>query len=79
MDQQFQSIIEAAVRQAKARKSLLWVDEFARRIVSSTPLPVSESDLSEQITEEAVRAGVAISVTQRIGAAMKPECCGAGA
>jgi hypothetical protein len=76
MDQQFQSIIEAAVRQAKARRSLLWVDEFAKRIVSSTPLSVSEADLSEQITQEAVRAGVAISVTQRLRAA---ECCGVGA
>jgi hypothetical protein len=79
MDQQFQSIIEAAVRQAKARKSLLWVDEFARRIVSSTPLSVNEADLSERITQEAVRAGVAITVTQRLSASVESECCGVGA
>jgi hypothetical protein len=79
MDQQFQSIIEAAVRQAKARKSLLWVDEFARRIVSSTPLSVNEADLSERITQEAVRAGVAITVTRRLSASVESECCGVGA
>jgi hypothetical protein len=79
MDSQFQSIIEAAVRQAKARHSLLWVDEFAKRIVSSTPLSVSEADLSERITREAVRAGVAITVAQGLRASIEAECCGVGA
>jgi len=62
---QFQSIIEAGVRSAKARKSVLWADEFARRIVSSTPLTVRESDISEQIVQEAARAGVAIEFARQ--------------
>lgn len=74
MDSRFQSIIEAAVRQAKARESLLWADEFARRIVSYTPLAVDPTDLSEQITQEAVRAGVAVTVQRRAAAEMA-ECC----
>lgn len=62
MNMQFQSIIEAGVRRAKARKSVLWADDFARRIVSSTPLSVRESEISEQIAREAARAGVAIEL-----------------
>ena len=38
MDMRFQAIIEAAVQQAKAEQSLLWAEEIAERIVSSTPL-----------------------------------------
>lgn len=62
MDTQFQYIIEAGVRHAKARSSVLWADAFARRIVSSTPLSVRESDISEQIVLEAARVGVAIEL-----------------
>jgi hypothetical protein len=60
MDTQFQYIIEAGVRHAKARSSVLWADAFARRIVSSTPLSVRESEISEQIVQEAARVGVTI-------------------
>ncbi|MGH6924207.1 MAG: hypothetical protein ACRED5_10765 [Propylenella sp.] len=73
MSTQFQSIIEAGVRRAKARKSVIWADEFARRIVSSTPLTVRESDISEQIVREAARAGVAIEFAQRRDA-IKASC-----
>ena len=65
MSSQFQYIIEAGVRRAKARKSVLWPDEFAQRIVASTPLSVRKSDISEQIAQEAVRAGVTIEVAAR--------------
>jgi hypothetical protein len=66
MDTQFQSIIEAGVKRAKARKSVIWADEFARRIVSSTPLSVRESEISEQIAEEAARAGVEFAKRQSV-------------
>ena len=65
MDAQFKSIIEAGVRHAKARNSVIWADVFARRIVSSTPLSVRESDISEQIAHEAARAGVAIECAKQ--------------
>jgi hypothetical protein len=73
MNTQFQSIIEAGVQRAKARKSVLWADEFARRIVSSTPLTVRESDISEQIAQEAARAGVATQFAGR-NAADAQDC-----
>ena len=60
MDMRFQYIIEAGVKQAKARKAVLWADTFAERIASSTPLQVRESEISEQIAREAARVGVAI-------------------
>ncbi len=75
MNTQFQSIIEAGVRHAKARKSVLWADEFARRIVSSTPLSVRESEISEQIVVEATRAGVAIDFAQQGSVAQSRSCC----
>lgn len=65
MSTQFQSIIEAGVRHAKARKSVIWADEFAHRIVSSTPLSVRESEISDQIAQEAARAGVTFEVAKR--------------
>ncbi len=73
MHKQFQSIIEAGVRRAKARKSVIWADEFARRIVSSTPLSVRESDISEQIAQEACRAGVAIEYAKHQNALEQPS------
>ncbi len=60
MSTQFQSIIEAGVQHAKARKGVIWADAFARRIASSTPLSVREAEISRQIAREAARAGVAI-------------------
>jgi hypothetical protein len=75
MDTQFQYIIQAGVRQAKARKSVLWADKFARRIVSSTPLSVRESEISDQIIEEAARAGVAIEFAGRKVAAETCSAC----
>ena len=74
MSTQFQSIIEAGVRRAKARKSVIWADEFARRIVSSTPLSVRESDISEQIAQEAAREGVAIEFAKQTGALPAKSC-----
>ena len=65
MDQRFQAIIEAGVRQAKVEERLLWADEFAERIASSTPLSVRTADISEQISREAARRGVAVTVAQR--------------
>jgi hypothetical protein len=75
VDMRFQAIIEAAVRQAKARQSLLWADEFAARIVSSTPLDVRAADISEQISPVAAGEGVAVTVMSR--SAGVQGCCGA--
>ena len=77
MNKQFQSIIEAGVRRAKARKSVLWADEFARRIVSSTPLSVRESDISEQIVQEAARAGVTIEFAGEKSTGREAACTSA--
>jgi hypothetical protein len=65
MDMRFQAIIEAAVQQAKVDQSLLWADEVAERIASSTPLMVRAADLSEQISRAAAAAGVAVTVAER--------------
>lgn len=62
MDTRFQAIIEAAVQRAKAERSLLWADEFAERIVRSTPLKVRTADISAQISQVAAEAGVAVTV-----------------
>lgn len=70
MNSGFQSIIEAGVQHAKARKAVIWADRFAKRIVSSTPLTVHEADISEQIVQEAVRAGVAIEFASGEAAAV---------
>jgi hypothetical protein len=64
MDQRFEAFIEAAILQAKAAQSLLWADEIAERIASSTPLSVHARDISEQIAREAARLGVAVTVAQ---------------
>ena len=64
MDPRFQAIIEAAVEQAKSESNLLWADEMAKRIASSTPLKVEAADIAEQLTKEAVRAGVAVTVAR---------------
>ena len=77
MDHRFQAIIELAVQRAKAERSLLWADEFAEIIVSSTPLAVRTADISEQISEAAARAGVAVTVSQRQAAVR--DACGAAA
>lgn len=67
MDPRFQAIIKAAVQSAKVQKNLIWAEDLARRIASSTPLPVEAADIAEQLTVEAVRAGVAVTVgLQRI-------------
>ena len=55
----------AVVRQAKAQRSLLWADEFAARIVSSTPLDVRADDISQQISRVAAGAGVPVTVMGR--------------
>ena len=64
MDPRFQAIIEAAVERARTERNLLWADELARRIVASTPLRVNAADIAEQLTHEAVRAGVAVTVAR---------------
>ena len=79
MDYRFEAIIEAAVRKAKAEQSLLWADEFAARIASSTPLSVRTSDISEQISEVAALAGVAVTVTQRTRSVRRRDGCEAAA
>jgi hypothetical protein len=71
MDTQFQYIIEAGVRSAKARRGVLLADTFARRIVSSTPLSVRESEISELIVQEAARVGVTIEFAGRQEAARR--------
>jgi hypothetical protein len=73
MDLRFQAIIEAAVQQAKAEQSLLWADEVAERIASSTPLDVRAADISEQIARTAARAGVPVTVIART--ASVSGCC----
>ncbi len=65
MDLRFQAIIEAAVQRAKLEHSLLWADEFAERIASSTPLKVRAADISQQISVVAARAGVPVTVIER--------------
>jgi hypothetical protein len=65
MDNHFDAFIDAAVERAKSEQSLLWADEVAERIVSSTPLTVRASDISEKISRAAARAGVAVTVTRR--------------
>jgi hypothetical protein len=75
MDLRFQAFIEAAVQQAKAAESLLWAEEIAERIASSTPLSVRLSDISAQIAREAARMGVAVTVAPS-GKAAKRERCG---
>ncbi len=74
MDQRFQAFIEAAILQAKAAQSLLWADEIAERIASSTPLSVHAADISVQIAREAARMGVAVTVTQSRKAAQRDSC-----
>ena len=74
MDFRFQAFIEAAVQQAKAEQSLLWAEEIAERIVSSTPLAVHSADISEQIAREAARLGVAVTVMQRQRAPRNAGC-----
>jgi len=64
MDPRFQAFMEAAVKRAKAERNLLWADEVAQRIASSTPLRVDTAEIREQLTHEAVRAGVAVTVTR---------------
>ncbi len=73
MDQRFQAFIEAAVQQAKAAQSLLWADEIAERIVSSTPLSVHAADISEQIAREAAR-WASPSPSRRAKAAKRDRC-----
>jgi hypothetical protein len=74
MDQRFQAFIEAAILQAKAAQSLLWADEIAQRIASSTPLSVRATDISEQIAREAARMGVAVTVAQSRKLAKHEDC-----
>ena len=74
MDMRFQAIIELAVQQAKVDHSLLWADEFAERIASSTPLKVRAADISEQISLVAARAGVPVTVMER-QRALRGDCC----
>jgi hypothetical protein len=62
MDPRFQAIMTAAIERAKAQRNLVWAEDLARRIACSTPLPVEAADLAEQLTAEAVRAGVAVTV-----------------
>jgi hypothetical protein len=74
MDTRFQAIIEAAVQQAKARRTLLWADEFAEIIASSTPLKVRAADISEQISRAAAMAGVPVTVLETERPAGR-SCC----
>jgi hypothetical protein len=74
MDMRFQAIIEAAVQQAKVEQSLLWADEVAERIASSTPLKVRAADISEQISLVAARAGVPVTVIER-QRVVPQSCC----
>ncbi len=62
MDKTFQSVIVAAVRQAKGRTSLLWADRLADRIADSTPLHVNRSEIGERVTAEAIRQGIPVVV-----------------
>lgn len=79
MDTRFQAIIEAAVRKAKAEQSLLWADDFAEIIASSTPLSVRAADISEQISAAAAEAGVAVTVAQRKARVEARSACGVAA
>ena len=64
MDPRFQAFMEAAVRRAKSERNMLWAEEMAHRIASSTPLRVNTAEITEQLTSEAVRAGVAVTVSR---------------
>ncbi len=74
MDPRFQAFIEAAVQQAKAAQALLWADDIAERIASSTPLSVRAADISAQIAREAARMGVAVTVEQSETAERRDRC-----
>jgi hypothetical protein len=78
MDPRFEAFIAAAVQQAKAAESLIWADQVAERIVSSTPLSVHVADISAQIAHEAARMGVAVTVAAK-GLRSKIEACGCAA
>lgn len=76
MDSRFQSFIKAAVEQARADRKLLWADEMAFRIVSSSPLAVDASDIAEQLRNEAVRVGVAVTIARNeANGAAQSTCC----
>ena len=60
MEQTFQAIISATVRQAKAGQHLLWADQIADRIANATPLRVDRKALVEQLTAAAVQEGIPV-------------------
>lgn len=60
MDTNIDTIVSAAVHQAKEQNRLLWADELANSIVESTPLPLVTNEVAEQITFEAIRQGAAV-------------------
>jgi len=62
MDKTFQSVVVAAVRQAKARTSLLWADKLAEQLADATPLDVDRVELGERLTREAIRQGIPVVV-----------------
>ncbi len=71
MDQTFQAVIVAAVRNVRARTSLLWADKLARQIAHATPLNVDQVELGERLTTEAIRQGIPVVVGFRTEEARK--------
>ena len=61
MEQTFDAIICATVRQARAGPHLLWADRIAERIVNATPLPVDRKALVERLAAAAVHEGIPVS------------------
>ena len=60
MEQSFDAIIAATVRQAKAGRHLLWADQIAERIANATPLPIDRKTLVNRLAAAAVHEGVPV-------------------
>ncbi len=70
MEQTFDAIISATVRQAKDGQHLIWADCVAERIANATPLPIDRKALVEQLAAAAVHEGIPIS----FGGIERHEC-----
>ena len=61
MEQSFDAIIAATVRQARDGRHLLWADRIAERIADATPLPVDRKILVDQLAAAAAHEGIPVS------------------
>ena len=75
MEQFFDAIIAATVRQAKDGQHLLWADCIAERIANATPLPVDRTALIDQLTAAAVHEGIPVSFGRGAGSNASGRSC----